>query len=238
MRKLTPISTFLMLYFAFLTTPWTTVLASETAQSQPAPQVDAKKDFAPRALAEDDATDLAGDDKDLTLIAEAMATMKTIEFENKNVYVLDKVPFLAGKAPRGVVLAGEKQTSINVAQAVEHVYVLFAVLDLEKESPAQLTVLRDDGVPTRIKWTPGQDIANSVGELKGKLQPVEQKGLDTKIAFEGKAKNGTPVRLFMTSWTNDNQWYGLTDLKFKMLDPKSKARFVLIGLTTSKAKKS
>lgn len=192
--------------------------------------------FAPLALPENHRVALAGGDKRLALLGEALAGLKPVKLDGQDVHRLGGAAFTASSEPSAVVIdAGTPLAVVKAARVAEYVYVLFAVLDLGKDSPAQLTILREDGVPTRITWAPGETIAECVGKTGVTLAPREARGLETRIAFEGQAKDGTPVRVFMTRWRNDNQWFALTDLKFKLVEPKS--RFVLLGISLSNTAK-
>ncbi len=197
----------------------------------PAADVDNSTDFVLSTLPADDAAKLPADDKDLARIAESLKSAKLAQYHKTNVRVLDKTPFVSAAEPVAVVLDSKKeQTIVGVNKSVQHVIVLFAVLDPGKDPLAQLTALRSDGVPTRTKFNPGENCGPSIGAWEGKLQP-KQRGFTAKVVAEIKAKDGTPVRLFLLDWRNDNEWYPVTDLKFKLLDPKAKPRFVVLAVT-------
>ena len=228
----------LIALIAMCLTPWPRANAETTAGAPPrqAAAVDPSQVFTPLALPKEDLVGLAGGDKRLCRIGEALTGLKTVKLCAQEVHILGNAPFAAAAEPSAVVIDEQKpQAVVKAAMVAEYVYVLFASLDLGKASPAQLTILREDGVPTRVKWAPGEAIAECVGKMERKLEPKEDRGLETRIAFEGQAKDGTPVRIFITRWRNDNQWFSLTDLKFKLLEPKS--RFVLLGVSVSNTKK-
>lgn len=192
--------------------------------------------FTPLALSEKDRVLLTGGDQRLALLGEALAVLKPVKLDGQDVHRLGGSAFIASAEPSALVIDDRTPlVVVKAARLAEYVYVLFAVLDPGRESPAQLTILREDGVPTRIQWAPGATIAESVGKTEITLAPKEDRGLETRIAFEGQAKDGTPVRVFITRWRNDNQWFALTDLKFKLMDPKS--RFVLLGVSLSNTPK-
>lgn len=210
--------------------------APPDAKPQPALSEDPSQVFTTLALPPERLIALAGADNNLSRIGEALAGLKTVKLGTADAWMLGNVPFTVCAGPAAVVIEQKQpQTLIKASMLAEYVYLLFAVLDLGRESPAQLTILREDGVPTRLKWAPGATIAESAGKLEGKLDPKEDRGVATSMAFEGQAKDGTPVRLFATRWRNDNQWFALTELKFKLLEPKS--RFVLLAVSVSNAKK-
>lgn len=218
--------------------PWPRANAEAPAGAHPqqAAAADPSQVFTPLALPKEGLVGLAGGDKRLVRMGEVLAGLETVKLGAQDVHMFGNAPFAAFAEPSAVVIDAKKpQAVVKAAMVAEYVYVLFAALDLGKESPAQLTILRDDGVPTRVKWAPGEAIAECVGKMDGRLDPKEACGLETRIAFEGQAKDGTPVRFFITCWRNDNQWFPLTDLKFKLLEPKS--RFVLLGVSVSNAKK-
>jgi hypothetical protein len=196
------------------------------------PAAAAEDAFILTTLPKDDAAKLAGDDKDLSLVAEALKSVPLTKYDKADVRMLEKVPFVSADEPVAIVLDTKKEvTLVTVGKAVTHVQLLLAVLDPGKDPLAQLTILRDDGVPTRTKFVSGENCGPSVGKWEGKVQ-AKQKGFTAKIVAETKAKDDTPVRLFLVDWRNDNEWYPVTDLKFKLMDPKAKTRFVLLGVTS------
>jgi hypothetical protein len=198
----------------------------------PAAAADDATDFILTPLPKEDAAKLAGDDKDLSRLAEALKSVKLTKYDKADVRVMEKVPFLSSEEPVAIVLDTKKEAmEMSTGKAVRHVCILLAVLDPGKDPLAQLTILRSDGVPTRAKFTSGDNCGPSVGKWDGKLD-TKQKGFTAKVVAEIKTKDDTPVRLFLVDWRNDNEWYPLTDLKFKLLDPKAKTRFVLLGVTS------
>jgi hypothetical protein len=198
----------------------------------PAAAADDASDFVLTPLPKEDAAKLAGDDKDLSRLAEALKSVKLTKHDKTDVRVMEKVPFISAEEPVAVVLDTQKEAAmVTVGKAVTHVCLLLAVLDPGKDPLAQLTILRGDGVPTRAKFTSGDNCGPSVGAWDGKVE-AKQKGFTAKVVAEIKAKDGTPVRLFLVDWRNDNEWYPVSDLKFKLLDSKAKTRFVLLGVTS------
>jgi hypothetical protein len=198
----------------------------------PAAAADDATDFILTPLPKEDAAKLAGDDKDLSRLAEALKSVKLTKYDKADVRVMDKVPFVSAEEPVAIVLDTQKEaTLLTVGKAVTHVCLLLAVLDPGKDPLAQLTILRGDGVPTRTKFTSGDNCGPSVGAWDGKVE-AKQKGFTAKVLAETKTKDDTPVRLFLLDWRNDNEWYPVSDLKFKLLDPKAKTRFVLLGVTS------
>ena len=193
---------------------------------------DDSSEFILTPLPKDDAAKLAGDDKDLSRLAEALKSVKLTKYKDADVRILEKVPFVSAEEPTAIVLDTKKEaTVVTVGKAVTHVQLLLAVLDPGKDPLAQLTILRDDSVPTRTKFVSGENCGPSVGKWDGKVQ-AKDKGWTAKVVGEMKTKDDTPVRLFLLDWRNDNEWYPVTDLKFKLLDPKAKTRFVLLGVTS------
>ena len=134
----------------------------------PAADVDNSTDFVLSTLPADDAAKLPADDKDLARIAESLKSAKLAQYHKTNVRVLDKTPFVSAAEPVAVVLDSKKeQTIVGVNKSVQHVIVLFAVLDPGKDPLAQLTALRSDGVPTRTKFNPGENCGPSIGGVGG-----------------------------------------------------------------------
>ena len=189
-------------------------------------------DFVLSSLPKGDGVKLAGEDKDLSYLAEALQSVPLSKYNKADVRVVENVPFASAEEPVAVVLGPKKEAAqVGVKKAVTHVQFLIAVLDPGNDPLAQLTILRDDGVPTRTKFTAGDNCGPSVGQWEGKVE-AKQKGFTAKAVAQIKAKDGTPVRLFLVDWRNDNEWYPVTDLKFKVLDPKAKTRFALLGVTS------
>jgi hypothetical protein len=197
--------------------------------------LDPARDF---LLAQLPAKKLAGDDAHLARLAQAIEGLKPVKLGNEEVWVLDKVPFLAFREPSGVVLdKAAPQATVGINKIAETLYLLFALVEPAEGPQAQCMVLRDDGIPTRFTWQTGLNAGPSIGKWDGQLKTAQEKPGRTSVALETKAKDGAPVRLFVTRWDNDNRWYGLTDLKWKLMAPDSGARLVILAVTAANAKK-
>ena len=92
-------------------------------------------------------------------------------------------------------------------------------------------------LPTELSGPVGENAAPCVGPWEGKIEPRKDAHEKVKTVLETKAKDGTAVRLLLMDWYNDNQWYNLTDVKFKLLDEKAKTRVVVLGVTGANKKK-
>jgi len=185
-----------------------------------------------------EAVALAGDDKDLSHIGEALQTAGLARLDQSDVRTVKNIPFASAAETSGLV-ADLKHPSVVISlnKPVQYVYVLFAVLDAGNEPLARLTILREDGVPTRINFVVGENAVPCIGPWQGKLEP--KKGVPGKVmpVLETKARDGTPVRLLLLEWRNDNEWYNVSDLKFKLLAPATKTRLVVLGVTGANTKK-
>jgi hypothetical protein len=228
-----------------LSTAASALMAGETATTRhPA---SAPSEYAMRVSADTDfivvplpteATRLAGGDKDLARVGEAVRQAFASELNGVPLRIVEKTPFASAAEPSALVAdQTHEQVVISLNKSVQYVYALLAVLDPGKEPLAQLTILREDGVPTRIKFLAGQNAAPSLGEWKGQLEPRSDVPGKVTVVLETKTADGTPVRLLLLQWRNDNEWYNVTDLKFKLLDSKAKTRLAVLGVTGANAKK-
>jgi hypothetical protein len=90
-------------------------------------------------------------------------------------------------------------------------------------------VSREDGAGINLNWTAGVNIGPGSGEWSGKL--LDGGGVHSEIAAEdGSGKD--KARIFMTTWTNDNEWYPVDKLKFTLENPG--AKFIILAITGEK----
>ena len=162
---------------------------------------------------------LAGADASLGQIAECLAAVPMTKVEGKDVRVLGGIPFEA-IAGAQVLSSNRTEVTLPVSRIATTMYFLFAVLDPGQEVQAQAMVGRDDGLAIWFKYDRRVNVGPSLGKWdRAALKPVEEKPGKTEAVGEMTTKDGTPVRLFLTRWKNDNEWYPVSRLKWKLLDP-------------------
>jgi parallel beta-helix repeat protein len=166
---------------------------------------------------------------DLTALTEAMRELdiKT-DAQGKSVAVFHGIPFEIAKTPKGIILEGKvRNVIIPMGKGVRKLYLLFAVIDPPKDpmNYAYCKVLREDGMGTWLTWMDGKNIGTSLGEWKAIKPTTQPKGDLTDVAWQ--SKDGK-VRLFMTTWDNDNYWYPIRRLDWGLSE---KGSLVILGVT-------
>jgi parallel beta-helix repeat protein len=169
----------------------------------------------------------------LATLAEALQEVEVKTLANgERGAVFGSIPFAMSKPMQAIVL-DQKQgiVRIPVSRGVRRLYLLHALLDPTKGpglAQGMVKILREDGMGIFLGWSlTGNNIAPSVGEWTGSLAGgLGAQREKTEVAWESKDKN---VRLFLTTWENDNYWYPVRDLDWLITDPK--AKIVILGVT-------
>ncbi len=139
------------------------------------------------------------------------------------------VPF-AEKASLSGVLLSESSLSalIPVAAKAKRLHFLVAAFDCDPSSAiASCKVKRQDGVTIPLTWVSGRDCGPSSGAWSGKLEGSGG-NLQSSQAFEGQ-DGDAKGRLFKSTWVNENEWYPVDSLEFKLESPG--AKFAILGVT-------
>lgn len=168
----------------------------------------------------------------MAAVVDALKAMKSSDKKDGEVVRLKGIPFrLSPRKPAGILLDDKKgEAKVAAAESCAAAYLLFAVLEMGKgDEVASCRISREDGMAIRLKWTKGVNIGPSVGHWKNNLKPAEERPGTTKVIWEGRAKKNVPVRLFYTTWVNDNEWYPVRRLDWKLTG--KSARLVLLAVT-------
>jgi len=180
--------------------------------------------------------ELKGEDKKLGILAEALKGIKPKKGGKTKVVEFKGIPFLHASIARPIVLAGERgEVSIPVDDSPNTLYLLFAMINPdEKGLQGTCRIVRGDGITIPIRWERSLNVGPSTGKWKNDLKPKKERPATTQLIWEGKTKKGVPVRLFCTVWFNENEWYPINNLKWKLKN--KTASIVLLGVTKGKYK--
>ena len=203
----------------------------------PAPPKDAGPQMVPLQNAP-----LPADDKTLAPLAEALQGLKLESLGDKQTGLkLQGVPFLLDSPLKAIVLNKQHpRVLIPVNKIAKSVVLLQAIISPGKGEQSRCVILRQDGMVIPLRWVAGENIGPSVGDFNGKL--VEEQGesvggyqlklsrkpSQTQVAWEGKAGQ-TPVRLFATTWQNENEWLPVREMEWTLKD--ESATIVIFAVT-------
>jgi hypothetical protein len=217
------------------TTPWRTVLAVGAMLAAAGAQAGdfkmkvpdpAQLDSAPCAVLGQSLAELAKRDKDIAAVAEVLQASPKAK----------DLPFALGTDAKALLLSAQTpQAVMPMGGIVEVLSLLVAVLPAGSGRQAECMITREDGMAIRLYWDPGTNAAPAVGKWEGALNPAAEKTGWTDVALEGTTRDGQPVRLLRTVWVNDNQWYPVSRLTFKLADKQS--RFLVLGVSRANRKK-
>jgi len=181
---------------------------------------------APFALPEEKLVELAAEG-DLAPLTEALKELEVTQDANGNrVATIKGIPFTIGKA----IVMDENNTNVRIpiGKGVLKLHLLVAAIDPPKgpnTNVAYCNVLRQDGVGNWVTWTTDTNIGPSIGAWTP-LPPVAQRYGDlTDVGWQSKDGN---VRLFITSWENDNYWYPIRLLNCGLCNT---GKFIILGVT-------
>ena len=135
----------------------------------------------------------------------------------------------AGEIPFGFEIKKEliidkecSKASIKIGKQVKNLYFLCMGADSSNKAIARCVITLANGTTRTLEWS---------GDSKGGLTSIPaQDTLTKQVAFSKdlgyheflKRKIiKIDYRIFMTTWKNDNEWYPVKKLDFKILDPKA-----------------
>jgi len=147
------------------------------------------------------------------------------------------VPFAPSKRDYAVILCKERPTAVvPVGKCVKVMHLVLAAVDPGDSPLARCIIHREDGVKVDLVWEGGKNIGPSIGPWNGKLEKDPEAPVRTEVVWEGKGsfrrkkgKEYTSVRLFRTIWENDNEWYPVKQLEWKLENPS--AQVLILGVT-------
>jgi hypothetical protein len=145
---------------------------------------------------------------------------------------LASVPFAQKEKPEAVRLTKDNPTAIiPVRKAVKVMHLLLAAIDPGEGPLAKCIIHREDGVNVTLAWEGGKNIAPSIGPWEGTLTVLEGQPGKTDIVWQGEHRKhrNMPARLFRTVWSNDNEWYPIKQLEWKLEDPN--AQVLILAIT-------
>jgi hypothetical protein len=105
-------------------------------------------------------------------------------------------------------------------------YFALGWVDLGKGVQSHCRITRQDGTVVELKWEAGKNIGPSLGKWEGRLIG-DDKGAKTEIGWQ--SKDGQ-ARIFLTTWSNDNEWYPVKDIEWILDD--DAATMLIFGVTT------
>jgi hypothetical protein len=157
---------------------------------------------------------------------EALKELDTKTVDGKTVVTIKGIQFTLMPGKAMLLTPAANKIRIPVNKGVMKLYLLHAIIDAPENRMVGLCkVLRQDGMGIGLDWYTPANIGPSVGEWNGKMT---EKAADRKTEVAWQSKNGK-VRLFLTTWDNDNYWYPIRDLEWNLMD--NKPTLVVLGIT-------
>ena len=119
--------------------------------------------------------------------------------------------------------------SILVDQQIRVLHLLLATVNPGDGDLFRCDILASDGRRVTLAWKAGENIGPSVGRWDGKLKNSPNELLATAVVSWQGEWQGQSVRLFHAVWRNDNEWYPVDKITFKLqnLD----AQVAILGAT-------
>lgn len=163
---------------------------------------------------------------EMATFAEAMKELPTKTVNGKTTVMIKGVPFSLVPGKAMLLAGGANKIRIPVNRGVMKLYLLHAVIDAPESRMVGLCkVLRQDGMGIGLDWYTPTNIGPSVGKWENNLT---ENAADRKTEVAWQSKDGK-VRLFLTTWNNDNYWYPIRDLEWNLMD--NKPTLVVLGIT-------
>ena len=110
---------------------------------------------------------------------------------------------------------GRATAVVPVGKQVQMLHLLIAAVDPSTRPVATCTIVREDGHKIVLSWQGGRNIGPSIGKWDGKLSPLPGQPGKTDVAWAGDWR-GTPARVFHTVWDNENEWYPVKQLEWRL----------------------
>ena len=157
---------------------------------------------------------------------EALKELDTKTVDGKMVVTIKGVPFTIVPGKAMLLTPSASKIRIPVNKGVLKLYLLHAIIDAPESRMVGLCkVLRQDGMGIGLDWSTATNIGPSVGDWKNKMT---ENAPDRKTEVAWQSKSGK-VRLFLTTWDNDNYWYPIRDLEWNLMD--NQPTLVVLGIT-------
>jgi hypothetical protein len=159
-------------------------------------------------------------------LTEALKQLDTKTVDGKTVVTIKGVPFTIVPGKAMLITPSANKIRIPVNKGVLKLYLLHAVIDAPESRMVGLCkILRQDGMGIGLDWYTPTNIGPSVGDWKDKMT---ENVADRKTEIGWQSKSGK-VRLFLTTWDNDNYWYPIRDLEWNLMD--DHPTLVVLGIT-------
>ena len=134
----------------------------------------------------------------------------------------DGVPYALTEDAEVLMLTKDRPTAIMpVGKQVRILHLLLAAVDPSTRPLATCTIAREDGHKIVLSWRGSRNIGPSIGKWDGRLADLPGQPGRTTVAWQGEWK-GAPVRLFHTAWGNQNEWYPVKQLEWRLDDAGAK----------------
>ncbi len=128
------------------------------------------------------------------------------------------VPYALKENPEALMLSKARLAAVvPVDKQVRKLHILLAAVGVTHQPLATCTIAREDGHKIVLAWQGGKNIGPSIGEWSGALADLPGKPGKTEIAWSG-PQDKTTVRLFHTVWDNENEWYPVKQIEWRLQD--------------------
>lgn len=139
------------------------------------------------------------------------------------------IPFAQKPALHAVRLSKDRATAIlPVGKSVKTMHLLLAAVNPGSGPLATCVIRREDGVHVPLAWEGGKNMGPSIGPWEGKIEDLPGRPGKTQVVWRGISEK-TPVRLFHTAWRNENEWYPIKQLEWRLDNPA--ATFLILAVT-------
>ncbi len=181
--------------------------------------------FEPRSVWFDYAKPLP---KELAALSEAVAKeLPLVKLpDGKMGWLLGGVPVMNASPPTAAILSKDMRSlRVAVSRNAKTISFALGMANPGKGGPLRCRIARQDGTVVELKWEAAKDLGPSLGRWDGKLAR-DDKNVKTEVGWQ--SKDGQ-ARVFLATWTNDNEWYPVKDLEW-VLDDDS-AVVLIFGVT-------
>jgi parallel beta-helix repeat protein len=166
--------------------------------------------------------------KELATLSDAMTRELPVgKLPNgKTGFLLKDVPVMNGTPPTAAMLnKNMRSVRMGISRNAKTMYFALGWVNPGKGVQSHCRITRQDGTVVELKWEAGKNIGPSLGKWDGKLTS-DDKNTKTEVGWQSKDNQ---ARIFLTTWSNDNEWYPVKDIEW-ILDDDS-AAVLIFGVT-------
>ncbi len=166
--------------------------------------------------------------KELAVLSDALAKELPVGKlpDGKTGFMLKGVPVRNENPPLATVLNKDLHSlQIPIGRNAKTMSFTLGLVNPGKGVPLRCRITRQDGTVVELKWEAGKSLGPSLGKWDGKLTGDDK---DAKTEVGWQSQDGQ-ARIFLTTWSNDNEWYPVKDVEW-ILDDDS-ATVLIFGVT-------